>query len=1021
MTSNTESSKEASSSVPRKQARTFCLVALIVVTTTFSALFTVYSINNKGALENYKLHSPSLPSDYYVTWNSTTITHASAPQPSSLHGHHTNDNATTVAAVTTVVTPLEDLVKRLLPDPYHTHFRFKLRTDLTTNSETNVHDTFRLYNLRRKHTAEATIAKVAIEGATLSALGAGLNHYLKHVCKVELTWSGHRFDQLPVVPPLIPTEAGVDGVVRASFVPWRYYMNVVTYGYSFAFWDWNRWQRELDWIMLNGVNMVLAMVGQEYVVRKFYENQGLTPKDIDNFLAGPAFMPWQRMGNIQGAWALQRNTTFNNDWIDSQWALQGQIMQRLQAFNITPIMPSFQGFVPRKLPEIYPNSSFVTASNWNEMGKYSQVTALLPTEPLFITLSQQFIQLQRTMYNDIGIDLDVGAAENFYLLDLYNEMQPSCTEPACLKDISAGVMRAMKAADPKAVWTMQGWFLVHLYPWQPAQNEAFFDGIKQVNEGRDAFVIDLNSEVMPVWERTDGFFGTSWGWSMLDNFGGGQGLYGALPTLLREPFKGYQQRAKSMRGMGITMEGIENNEYLYQLVLDIPWQSVEATYPDDYPAAAAAAKHGAYPLKQQALSGKTHLEEFIKRRYGPDHTTPAMLEAWTTLSQTVWDCRTKQDSQSKTFLDNAPRLDMVKHGFMRTVMWYDQNKVVAAWKQLVDSTETEQSRERRRRHSVIQDSIEAVIKAAIGRSSEIASPMSSSVPSMWASAISDWIQDTYQHILGRINPRSSDRRDIVESSAVHNSTLSTQSEPLPLNVSSFRYDLVDVTREVLVGVVLPGLHRELVDAYEAKDLNRTQAWGQHVLDVILDIDRLLSTHTHFMVGPWIRDARISAKVVATSTTATALTPASMNHYQDYLEYNARNQITWWAPHGQDTLADYASKHWGGLVKEFYYPRWRIFVDHLVSAVETGNKLNQTACLSESLVKEIEWMKETTCLGGCFADSSLEARWRDDPHVTTKYPVEAVEDTVLVAQDLMDRWGLIAMRLAKDAKPVRNEP
>ncbi|KAG0247880.1 hypothetical protein BGZ95_008369, partial [Linnemannia exigua] len=147
----------------------------------------------------------------------------------------------------------------------------------------------------------------------------------------------------------------------------------------------------------------------------------------------------------------------------------------------------------------------------------------------------------------------------------------------------------------------------------------------------------------------------------------------------------------------------------------------------------------------------------------------------------------------------------------------------------------------------------------------------------------------------------------------------------------------------------------------------------------------------------------------------------MNRYRDYLEYNARNQITWWAPHGQETLADYASKHWGGLVKEFYYPRWRIFVDHLVSAVETGRVLNQTACLSESLVKETEWMQETTCLGGCYADSSRVTQSRDDDDddtddATTKYPVEAVEDTVLVAQDLVDRWGLIAARLAKDAKP-----
>lgn len=186
----------------------------------------------------------------------------------------------------------------------------------------------------------------------------------------------------------------------------------------------------------------------------------------------------------------------------------------MQAFNITPIMPSFQGFVPRKLPEKYPNSSFVNASNWNEMDRFSKVTTVLPTEPLFTTLSQQFIQLQRAMYKDEGIDLDIGAAHNYYLLDLYNEMQPSCTDPACLQAISAGVMKAMQAADPKSVWTMQGWFLIHEYPWQPPQNKAFFDGIKEVNGGRDAFVIDLYSDVVPVWDHTGGFYGTDWGWSM---------------------------------------------------------------------------------------------------------------------------------------------------------------------------------------------------------------------------------------------------------------------------------------------------------------------------------------------------------------------------------------------------------------------------------------------------------------------------------------------------------------------------
>jgi alpha-N-acetylglucosaminidase len=43
---------------------------------------------------------------------------------------------------------------------------------------------------------------------------------------------------------------------------YRYYMNTCTFGYSTAFWSWERWQREIDWMALNGINTPLTAVGQ---------------------------------------------------------------------------------------------------------------------------------------------------------------------------------------------------------------------------------------------------------------------------------------------------------------------------------------------------------------------------------------------------------------------------------------------------------------------------------------------------------------------------------------------------------------------------------------------------------------------------------------------------------------------------------------------------------------------------------------------------------------------------------------
>ncbi|KAI7832676.1 tim-barrel domain-containing protein [Gamsiella multidivaricata] len=699
-----------------------------------------------------------------------------------------------------------------------------------------------------------------------------------------MSWSGDRFSDMPTVPPVIDT---AKGIIRASFVPWRYYMNVVTFGYSFVFWDWTRWERELDWMFLNGINMALAMVGQEYVFRQMYENLGLTREELNGFFAGPAYMPWQRMGNIQGSWGFPNDTQYKNDWIDSQWELQGHVMSRMNDLNITAVLPAFNGFVPRELTKKFPDVKFNQSSQWGFLeDPYSRNTFISSADPFFASMTKRFLQTQQSLYHQKG--LESNADNQFYLLDLFNEMHPVCMETECLKQLTSEVMKALKAADPKAIWAMQSWFMLPVVEdiWHEQEIKAFFDGIRTVNDGRDAFVIDLYSDVAPLWNVTQGFFGIDWGWSMLNNFGGGQALYGTLPTLLTEPFKGYQEPAKAMRGMGITMEGINNNEYLYQLILDIPWD-------------------------QPPLDGQKHLEAYLKRRYGPNQTSDAVLEAWTTLSQTVWDCSRDHFAQPKSYLDLTPALEMNRTGFLPTIFDYNQAKVVRAWTQFVQSTETETSQ-------------------------------------------------------------------------------------LPLNVSSFRYDLVDVTREIMAAIVIPGLHHELVDAYKAKDLARTRYWGRLILEAIKDTDRILGTHTHFMLGPWIRDARLAAKTASSSTSS---------RYQNYVEHSARNQITWWVPAGQQGLADYAGKQWSGLVKEFYYPRWKIFVDRLVTAAQKGRQLDYKAYLADSLKVESVWLKQTTCLG-----SSHGSRC-SSKHT---FALEPVEDTVIVAQDLWDRWNKIAARLAEKA-------
>ena len=105
----------------------------------------------------------------------------------------------------------------------------------------------------------------------------------------------------------------------------------------------------------------------------------------------------------------------------------------------------------------------------------------------------------------------------------------------------------------------------------------------------------------------------------------------------------------------------------------------------------------------------------------------------------------------------------------------------------------------------------------------------------------------------------------------------------------YEYDVIDFTKQWMSNLLI-GYHAQLVSAYRQNDSDTLDVVGNTVLSLIEDWDALLSTNVHYLLGTWIRDARQWGATVAE---------------QDWLEWNARNQVTLWGPEGE--VADYASK------------------------------------------------------------------------------------------------------------------
>ncbi|KAG5032072.1 hypothetical protein JHK85_016054 [Glycine max] len=208
---------------------------------------------------------------------------------------------------------------RLLPS-HSSSFEFRILSKATDTKTVSPYDHFE--------------SPSRIEGTTGVDIVAGLHWYLKHWCGSHISWDKTGASQLFSVPNvgLLLPRVHHAGVSVQRPVPWSYYQNAVTSSYSFAWWDWERWEREIDWMVLHGVNLPLAFTGQEAIWQKvFQEKFNMTTSDLDDFFGGPAFLAWSRMGNLHG-WG----GPLPQSWFDQQLILQKKILARMFELGMTP-------------------------------------------------------------------------------------------------------------------------------------------------------------------------------------------------------------------------------------------------------------------------------------------------------------------------------------------------------------------------------------------------------------------------------------------------------------------------------------------------------------------------------------------------------------------------------------------------------------------------------------------------------------------------------------------------------------
>lgn len=400
--------------------------------------------------------------------------------------------------------------------------------------------------------------KLEIKGSSGVALCRGFYEFVKSNQAGIYGWSGKRCELPSPLPETSP---------RRIVSPFRhhYYLNVVTYGYSMPYWNWDRWEQEIDWMALHGIDMPLALVANEAITRRVFQKLGLTDSEIDDYFTGPAHLPWMRMGNIS-----QLDNPLPNEWHKDQIQLQHRILKRMKALGMKPICPGFAGFVPPALKRLYPDIEIVETS-WG--GRFHN-WMLSPEEKLFSRIGQMFIEEWEKEFGK----------NTYYLVDSFNEMEipfpPKGTAERRQKLTSYGkeVYSSIQAGNPDAVWVMQGWMFG--YQRDIWDNETLEALVSQVPDDKMLLLdlaVDYNKNFWKSetnWDFYKGFFNKPWIYSVIPNMGGKTAPTGILSFYANEHLEAlHSENRGQLVGFGFAPEGIENNEVIYEMICDAGWNS----------------------------------------------------------------------------------------------------------------------------------------------------------------------------------------------------------------------------------------------------------------------------------------------------------------------------------------------------------------------------------------------------------------------------------------------------------------
>lgn len=428
----------------------------------------------------------------------------------------------------------------------------------------------------RYRVSDGKKGSILIEATSGVAAANAFRWYLENRCDSYVGPLNRRLN-FPEQPPAVGETYSAD-----SKCLYRYFLNYCTFGYTFLFWQWDKWEDFIDWMMLAGFNLILNPVGTELVWLTALQKMGYTLEEARNFVASPAVYPWQCMNNIEN-WSGAASMEYYGRRLE----LSKQINQRIRSFGAEIAAPGWSGMVPQDFDKHFPDSNPIHQGKW----------CLMPRPSIILQDDIWFPRVAYYFYKTLD---ELLGEFKYFSTDPFHEGGDS--SKVDLDAYAKACLKQMQEFSPNAVWFLQGW----------GNNPLR----KILNALPVSNVLIGDLQTLRLYPE-DNFADYPWLYGTVDNFGGQRRLRGNLHKWLENSLDCVCNEDLTCVGLAMLPEDMETGEIMFDATADNAFAS-------------------------EKFDQDSWLKKRLRIRYGAD--SEAAFEAWKILRDHIFNGKEPQDS-----------------------------------------------------------------------------------------------------------------------------------------------------------------------------------------------------------------------------------------------------------------------------------------------------------------------------------------------------------------------------------------